>query len=82
MTPPTTLQRLLDRLERLIWEAQDARLTAAGFRVTRIGRWRRSYHRPFRALRPYQPPAATGRGPATPRAPTPPEEALPVGALP
>jgi hypothetical protein len=39
------LTRLLDRLEHLVWESQDRRLRAAGFEVTRIGRWRRAYRR-------------------------------------
>lgn len=71
MTPPATLRRLLDGLERLIWEAQDARLTAAGFRVTRIGRWRRSYHRPLR-------PPLGGPGLAPPES----VRSAPAGALP
>jgi hypothetical protein len=47
-TTGTTVQRLLDHLEHLLWDAQDRRLRAAGFEVTRIGRWRRSYRHPSR----------------------------------
>ncbi|MGH3715205.1 MAG: hypothetical protein ACRDT4_17335 [Micromonosporaceae bacterium] len=84
--PPSAYQRLLDRIAAAIWQSQDARLIAAGFEVTRIGRWRRSYRRPLRstARRPTRPAAvATSRsaGPpatATGRA----AAALTAGALP
>lgn len=54
-TPVSTrgrlLTRLLDRIEHLIWESQDARLRAAGWEVTRLGRWRRGYRHPGRLAR-------------------------------
>lgn len=55
-TPPTILRRLLDHIERLAWDAQDARLRADGWEVIRVSRWRRQYRHPrrFTALREHR----------------------------
>lgn len=49
--PAWGFTRLLDRIEHLIWGSQDARLRAAGWEVTRIGRWRRHYRHPAQFAR-------------------------------
>ncbi len=60
-TPGTTVTRVLDYLERRLWGAQDQPLTAAGWEVTRIGRWRRRYRHPHRYA------ASNAAGPAPTR---------------
>ncbi len=40
--------RLLDAIERRVWERQDASMRAAGWEVARLGRWRRRYRHPQR----------------------------------
>ena len=39
-------QRLLDRVEQLLWAEQDAAKTAAGWQVIKVGRWSRTYRHP------------------------------------
>jgi hypothetical protein len=39
-------QRLLDRVEQLLWAEQDAAKAAAGWQIIKIGRWHRTYRHP------------------------------------
>ena len=58
--------RMLDDLEDILWGAQDQQLRAAGWEVTRIGRWRRAYRRPLPTIASGPRPLSTGAAhPAT-----------------
>ena len=37
---------LAERIEHLLWDSHDERVKAAGFQVTRTGRWQRRYRHP------------------------------------
>jgi hypothetical protein len=39
-------RRLLDLIERLLWDAQDTARMADGWQVVRLGRWHRAYRHP------------------------------------